>query len=164
MIVPKMMTRPIRSTVPPNPFIIVWVTSNGFIPVANPTKNDAAINDRNAWTLKREIKRTIMTIAINRMTSNIGPCTKICCPLSFYRVASNAPALFRCPLPILITCRGTQRRLNYTNICIFLPTALLYLVNYPMIKKDEFDSIEPVSQTAYLLVCGSHCNKNNAKL
>ena len=73
MIVPAMMTMPIRSAVPPKPFMITLETSTGFIPAAKPTKNDAASSARNACTLKREMSTTIMTIAMSRMTSSIGP-------------------------------------------------------------------------------------------
>ena len=77
MIVPAMMTMPIRSTVPPKPFMMVLVTSIGFIPAAKPTKKDAASSARNACTLNLEISSTIITIATASMTSNIGPCTMI---------------------------------------------------------------------------------------
>ena len=77
IIVPAMMTMPIRSAVPPKPFMMVLLTSTGLMPAARPTKNEAASKARKACTLNLEISITIMTMAIARMTSNIGPCTMI---------------------------------------------------------------------------------------
>ena len=75
MMVPAMMTMPMRSAVPPNPFMIVLLTSTGFMPAASPTKKEANSKARKACTLKREISTTIMMIASTRMTNSIGPCT-----------------------------------------------------------------------------------------
>ncbi|MPM50073.1 hypothetical protein SDC9_96807 [bioreactor metagenome] len=75
IIVPAIITIPIFSAVPPNPFATAPITFTGSIPADKPTKKADSNNAKNACTLNFEIIKTINKIAAAKITNSIGPCT-----------------------------------------------------------------------------------------